>query len=324
MNQPVPAARYAYLLVAVAVGCSLTSMLVAQERPFDTTACALTQHPDRYNEGLVSVEGLITVGPDEFLLHDADCDDEHGKIWLEFGGGVESPATASAHLPSHRPHTFESLDLPLNRDRDFDAMQKLLQEAQKSGKTRMLRATLIGKYFPGKPAITASGAAMRSGYGHMGCCSLLVIEEVAAVGSELEEPVDFSPASKTNPRTLTKGCTVEELQVPPREDEDQLERKSLEDEYQYLHNAKKVAARAIAVQEQTSAKNSADDVEKRLQAESVTQSLASYTWAAPDATTSYHVIVNKPYWLLQTAVSGDAVIWVPKSISKTECAGKPK
>ena len=59
------AARYAYLLLAVAVGCSLTSMVAAQERPFDTTACALTQHPDKYNEGLVSVEGLITVGPEE-------------------------------------------------------------------------------------------------------------------------------------------------------------------------------------------------------------------------------------------------------------------
>src|ERR1035438_3559998 len=110
MNPPsMAAARYAYLLLAVAVGCSLTSMVAAQERPFDTTACALTQHPDKYNEGLVSVEGLITVGPEEFMLHDANCGDEHGKIWLEFGGGVESPANAaSTHLAKNRPQTFES------------------------------------------------------------------------------------------------------------------------------------------------------------------------------------------------------------------------
>src|SRR5204862_34978 len=81
---------------------------------------------------------------------------------------------------------------------------------------------------------------MRSGYGRMGCCSLLVIEEVAKVAPDLEEPVDFSPISAVSPRNLMKGCTVSQVQGPPQEDEDQLERKSLEDEYHYLHDPKKV------------------------------------------------------------------------------------
>jgi hypothetical protein len=317
------AARRANLLLALAVCCLVRLMALAQERPFDTTACALTQYPERYNEGLVSVEGLITVGPDEFMLHDPNCGDDRGKIWLEFGGGVESPGTsASAHLAKNRPKTFESLELPLNKDRDFDALQKLLETAQKSGKTKMLHAILIGKYFSGKPTKTASGETVRSGYGRMGCCSLLIIEEVGTVGPDLEEPVDFSPVSKISQKTLAKGCTITELQVPPREDEDQLERKSLEDEFQYLHDPKKVAARAISVHEQISA----EDIEKRLQTDSATSSLASYTWTSTstDATTSYRVAVNKPYWLLETAVSGDAVIWVPKSITKTECIRDPR
>jgi hypothetical protein len=314
---PTPAARYVYLLLAMAVWCALPSMVAGQERPFDTTACALTQHPDRYNEGLVSVEGLITVGPEEFMLHDANCGDEHGKIWLEFGGGVESPGgSPAAHSTKNRPKTFESLQLPLNQDRDFNALQKLLQDAQKSGKTKMLHATLIGKYFAGKPTPTVTGV-IRAGYGRLGCCSLLIIEEVGTVEPDIEEPVDFSPVSKVGPKTLAKGCTIVELTVPPREDEDQLERKSLKDEYQYLHDPKKVAARAISVQDPTSA----EDIEKQLQTDSPTSSLASYTWASTsaDATTSYHIVVNRPYWLLGTAISGDAVIWVPKSITKTEC-----
>ena len=62
----------------------------------------------------------------------------------------------------------------------------------------------------------------------------------------------------------------------------------------------------------------AEDIEKHLQTESATQSLASYTWTSTstDAATSYRIVVNKPYWLLQTAVSGDAVIWVPKRSSR--------
>ncbi len=316
---PTAVAKCAYVL-AVTVGGLLSATLAAQERPFDVTACQLVEHPDRYNEGMVSVDGLITVGAEEFMLHDANCSDEHGKIWLEFGGGVESPgASPSTHLSKNRPRTFESLELPLNQDRDFEALQKLLQAAQKSGKTKMLHATLVGKYFAGKPTPTVGGV-VRSGYGRLGCCSLLIIEEVGTVGADIEEPVDFSPVAQVSPKTLAKGCTIAELTVPPREDEDQLERKSLEEEFQYLHDPKKVAARAISVQEQSSA----EDIEKRLQTESATQSLASYTWKSADGTTSYRIVVNKPYWLLQTAVSGDAVIWVPKQIVKTECSGARK
>jgi hypothetical protein len=313
------AARYIYLLLAMAVWCAIPSVLVAQERPFDATACALTQYPDRYNEGLVSVEGLITVGPEEFMLHDADCGDEHGKIWLEFGGGVANPATASAHAAKNRPHTFESLDLPLNRDRDFDALQKLLQAAAKTGQTRMLRATLIGKYFAGHPTKTASGEIIRAGYGPKACCSLLIIEEVGTVGTDLEEPVDFSTVHGSSPKP-PKDCTVSELPTPSREDEDRLLRKSLEEEFAYLHDPKQVAARAIAEREGIPG----EEAEGRLKVESTTATTAAYKWLSPDGIKSYFVVVDKPYWLLQTAVSGDAVIWVPKSITRTECSRKPK
>jgi hypothetical protein len=77
-----------------------------------------------------------------------------------------------------------------------------------------------------------------------------------------------------------------------------------------------VAARAIAVHQDTDPA----DIEKRLQTESSAQSLVSYTWTSTDATVSYRVVVNKPYWLLRTAVSGDAVVWVPKQIVKTDCS----
>lgn len=317
---PRSAARYrcALALLAAAVCCvAYAPAIVAQERAFDTTTCGLLLHPDKYDEGLVSVEGLVTVGPQEFLLHDASCGDANGRIWLQFAGDVDSPGggNVSRNLAG-KPRTVEGLQLPLNKDRDFDAMEKLLQQARKSGKTKMLRATLIGKYFPGRPTRTVSGEEMRSGYGRMGCCSLLVIEEVAKVGTELEEPVDFSPVSSVAPRILRKGCTVTGVSVTPHEDEDQLERKSLEDEYQYLHDPKKVAARAVAVQSDIDA----DEIDRHMQTESANQVMASYLWSSTDGTASYHVVVNRPYWLLQTAAGGDAVIWAPKQMVKTECA----
>jgi hypothetical protein len=318
-SQKSSAARWGQLLLALAIGCSFAAAATAQERPFDATACALTQHPDRYNEGLVSVEGLITVGPEEFMLHDANCGDEHGKIWLEFGGGVESPATASAHVAKNRPHTFESLELPLTKDRDFDNLQKLLRAAGKTGHAMMLRATVIGKYFAGRPTKTANGEFIRAGYGPKGCCSLLIIEEVGTVGTDIEEPVDFSssPSSLLKP---PKDCTVSERPVPSREDEDRLLRKSLEEEFAYLHDPKQVAAHAVADREGITA----DQAEARLTADFVTATITTYKWLAPDGVKSYFVTVDRPYWLLQTAVSGDSVIWVPKAMIETECARKPK
>jgi hypothetical protein len=316
-SKPTCLVKHALVCLAGATLFLLTASTFAQERPFDTTTCGLLLHPDKYDGGLVSVDGFVTVGPDEFMLHDASCGDASGKVWLQFAGDIPSPGGGGVSRGvSGKPRTVEGLQLPLNKDRDFDAMEKLLQEAQKSGKTKMLRATLIGKYFPGKPTKTVTGEEMRSGYGRVGCCSLLMIQEVVKVDSGLEEPVDFSPVSNIAPRMLRKGCTVTNVPLAPHEDEDQLERKSLEDEYQYLHDPKKVAARAVAVQ----AGLDADEVERHLQSESATQSVASYLWNSIDGTLSFHVVVNKPYWLLQTAASGDAVVWAPKQMSKAECA----
>ena len=303
------------MLLVAAVCFLVGSAVSAQERAFDTTVCGLLLHPEKYNEGLVSVEALITVGPEEFLAHDAHCGDALGQVWLQFGGNVESPgSTANPKRPSGKPRTVEGLELPLSKDRDYDALQKLLQTAQKSGQAKMLRATLIGKYFAGKPTKTVGGE-VRTGYGHLGCCSLLVIEEVGTVTDGLEGTVDFSPVPAAPLRALRKGCTVMELMVPPHEDEEQLLLKSLEDEYQYLHDPKLVAARAIAVQTDLTA----DEAEKRLQTESAGLTLAIYTWTSDDGARSYRITVNKPYWLLQTVGNGDSIIWAPKQIVRNDC-----
>ncbi len=315
--QPI-AGRCTYFLLAVAFACSLASVTAGQERPFDTTVCALTQHPDKYNEGLVSVDGLITVGPEEFLLHDTNCGDDHGKIWLEFAGGVDGPVAAGAHIAKNRPQSFESTGLPLNKDRDFDALQTLIKAAVKTGHTRMLRATLIGKYFAGHPTKTANGDFILAGYGPKACCSLLIIEEVGTVAPDIEEPVDFSAAT-SSPWKTPKGCTVSEFPVPSHEDEDRLLRDSLKEEFAYLHDPRQVAAHTIAEREGLNPQ----EVEQQLKAESVGQTIAVYRWIAPDGLKSYVIAVDKPYWLLQTAVSGDAVIWVAKAIVKTKCGFKP-
>ena len=268
---PTAAARYVYLLLVMAVACAFVSAASAQERPFDTTACALTQHPDKYNEGLVSVEGLITVGPDEFMLHDANCSDE---TTARFGWSSAVVSKAQEARPArisakNRPKTFESLQLPLNKDRDFNALQKLLQEATEIREDQDAACHTYRQSISPESQPQPLPASIRAGYGRLSCCSLLIIEEVGTVEPDIEEPVDFSPVSKTESEDTGQRLYDRELTVPPREDEDQLERKSLKDEYQYLHDPKQVAARAISVHQQTSA----EDIEQHLQTDSATSEL---------------------------------------------------
>jgi hypothetical protein len=112
----------------LAITSLFSHRLVAQERPFDTTACGLLLHPDKYDEGLVSVEGLVIVGPEEFTIHDASCGDANGRIWLQIAGNVASPGTANVSRGiSGKPRTVEGLELPLNKDRDFDSLQRSLK-----------------------------------------------------------------------------------------------------------------------------------------------------------------------------------------------------
>ena len=294
-------------------------MVAGQERPFDTTACALMQYPDRYNEGLAE-RGRPDHGRTR-RVHAPRC-----ELWRRARqdmAGIRRRARSpggspGTHSTKNRPKTFESLQLPLNQDRDFQALQKLLQDAQNPASTKMLHATLVGKYFAGKPTPTITGV-IRAGYGRLSRRSLLIIEEVGTVGTDIEEPVDFS-ASPGRSLKPPKDCTVSELAVSSREDEDRLLRKSLEEEFAYLHDPKQVAARAIAEREGITA----EEAQARLKVESITATTAAYKWLTPDGMKSYFVVVDKPYWLLQTAVSGDAVIWVPKSITETECLRKPK
>ncbi len=172
----------------------------------------------------------------------------------------------------------------------------------------MWRATITGRFFAGPLSKAKTGGTAHPN-------ARLVISEVNLVSDELEESVDFSPLAGSLAATPPKGCSVSEITLPSREEEDKLQRQSLQEEFAYLHDPKKVAAQFIAQAENIPA----DSAEISLKPNSVAPTLADYTWIAPDGLRSYNVAVNRPYWLLQTAVSGDTVIWAPKRVVRTDC-----
>lgn len=258
-----------------------------------------------YIESLVNVPGLVLYGPNQFTSHGYDCPDENGTLRLVFGGDPSDPKDRFRLSQSR----LEDSTVPLKRDTDYETMQKLMKSADASGQVRMLRASLTGRFFTGRAVGTKSGEVKLPN-------PRLVISEVELVSNHLEDPVDFSPASKALLKP-TKGCTATEIEVPSRDDEDKLQRLSREpsENLGYLSDPKAVAARAIAEQE----KIAPADVESKLKSGNEAVALKNFSWTSGDGLRSYAVTVNRPYWLLPSTYSGDTVIWVPKQITKTTC-----
>jgi plasmid maintenance system killer protein len=303
--------RCVWISLAIAFACVTSVAGLAQERAWDVTPCQLIVHPDLFTESLVTVDGIVLMDGDELTLHGGNCSDEHGRVRLVLGAAISRPHSKAEATTSKQPDDTSAVSssLPLKKNRQYEKLQQMLQAAAATGKPRMVRAGLTGRFFAGRSARRKDGTVIHND-------ARLVIEEVESVGGESEAPVDYTAVAPVSWKA-GKGCTVAELSVPSRDDEDQLERKSLEEEFAYLHDPREVAARVVAEQERITAEQAAT----RMKTLATTAALASYEWLSPDGTKSYSITVNKPYWLLQTAVTGDVVAWAPKQIILKVCAG---
>lgn len=300
------AAARALLLASVFF---LASSMDAQERPWSVSPCELLKKPGMYGDTMVSVPGLVLYGPGQFTTHGFDCADGHGALQLEFGGNPTDPKD-QFRLPATR---LEAGTVPLKKDADYETMQRLMKTIDESGRVQMLRTTLIGRFFAGPAFGGKSGEITHPN-------ARLVISEVELVSNKPEDAVDFTPPPHTLP-SAPKGCTITTLAAPSRDEADKLQRLSREpsEKLEYLGDAQQVAARSIAVQE----KMSPDEVAGKLRITREAVAVREYTWTSADGLRSYTVTVNRPYWLLPSTYSGDAVIWVPKVLLRTDCKQPP-
>ncbi len=207
---------------------------------------------------------------------------------------------------------MEAGTVPLKKDADYDTMQRLMKTIDASARVQMIRATLIGRFFAGPAFGTKSGEIKHPN-------ARFVISEVELVSSKPEDAVDFTPETNTLP-PAPRGCTVTALAVPSRDDADKLQRLSREpsENLDYLADPQQVAARAIAANEQLRPEDVATSI--RLAREAV--ALREYTWTSPGGLRTYAITVNRPYWLLPSTYSSDAMIWVPKRLVLTVCPAR--
>jgi hypothetical protein len=140
--------------------------------------CALQADPASYNHKMIDVRAVVSHGFEDFTLSDPRCERRSG-VWLEYGGRVNSETEYCCGVkagPRAAALVVEGITTGLIDDalfRRFDARVRSRGDVS-------FRAHLIGRFFAGLKQRTPKGDFW-GGYGHLGCCSLLVIEQVLAV-----------------------------------------------------------------------------------------------------------------------------------------------
>ncbi len=168
---------------------------VATPAPREVSLCDLKHNPANYDGQWIIVRGRVSMEFEDFSLYDPNC---HAPglsgVWLTFGGDQDEITTYCCVNPTRK----KGLDIeaggyrvPLVRDEALHEFLRVLQtqrlrrpdgrqcDSDECYYYRPVTAKIAGLFLAGK----GSGRSF-SGYGHLGCCHLLVIRQVADVAAE--------------------------------------------------------------------------------------------------------------------------------------------
>jgi hypothetical protein len=168
----------------------------ASSSPREASPCDLVRNPANYDGQWITVRGRVSMRFEDFSLYDPDCQAPHlPGVWLTFGGDQDEIATYCCVNPTRK----KGADIEVGGRRVLLVRDEALREFQRVLQTQRLRrpdghecegdecyfyrpvtATITGLFLSGQD----SGGSASPGYGHLGCCHLLVIRQVADVSAE--------------------------------------------------------------------------------------------------------------------------------------------
>jgi hypothetical protein len=299
---------------AVIVVFLLFPIALRSQETIHATTCDLKQKPADFNHKLVEVTGYVSHGFEEFELFDPRCPDAT-DVWLDYGGRQLSGTTYCCGDPGDgtrgAPIKVEGLQIPLVANQKFKNFNKLIH----AERSTIVQATLIGRFFAGKdPGKTKWGA----GYGHLGCCTLFVIQQVLSVEPYGNPDLDYSNDDYMM-SPPTRGCAISDASKDregPNWQESQQKADIQGDEIRFDHPEK------IARSELMRAENLDESAVANLYEAHREQGRITYQLkiANQDGTsTTYSIVLHKPYRLTFYAINPHRIIWVVIAAYKTTC-----
>ena len=285
------------------------------EGPLKISLCQLKSDPKTYNHKLVEVTGFVSHGFEDFTLFDPACG-SWPSVWLEYGGTAKSGTMYCCGVTAERsrpqPLVVEGISVGLVEDERFKQFDKLI-----AGNDSVARATIVGRFFSGE-LINAPNGSFWGGYGHLGCCSLLAIQQIVSVDSHESTELDYG-ASIDQPDVRKAGCGYKIL---TEFSENNLSLKAQEradsgQEEWAFSDPQRVASEGLARLLKLS-----NPSKIKLQQTSRTRGRIIY-WSLPkNKTRRYMVVVNRLYLLSFYAKDPKRVAWILAGAFETFCGGR--
>jgi hypothetical protein len=306
------------MLLAVVTACGARA---ACEDRQSVSVCDLSTNRAAYNHKLIQVEGFISHDFEDFTLFDPTC--RSLSIWIEYGGRRKSDTVyccgPTAGKSRSQDLIVENLSLPLVDDETFEAFDREIQPPFRSGKFgSVVHATLIGRFFAGRQDTGQNGEKWWAGYGHMGCCSLFVIQEVVAVSPQERDDLDYG-ASPDQPDIEKAGCGYRFLTpIEPGADVLNAQRTAEADSSTTAFNdPKAVASRFLSASLNLAANGTFGFREKRQGPGRIV-----YVSENTKAAREFMVVVSRPAWLTFYAGDPKRIAWVVLAAYELSCDRK--
>jgi hypothetical protein len=157
----------------------------AQATPQEVSFCDLANNPKSFDGKMIRVRGSVSDEFEDFTLFAEGCHTQQG-IWLTFGGDVPSTVISTVNDNFRKPGTdlkVNGVSYGVEKDESFRRFYVLIAARHGDKASYRVTATLTGPFFAGGEEKLPDGGVAYSGYGHVGCCSLLVITKVSDVES---------------------------------------------------------------------------------------------------------------------------------------------
>ncbi len=153
------------------------------------------------------------------------------------------------------------------------------------------------------------------GYGHMGCCSLLAIQEVKSVSSQDRDDLDYR-ASVDPPDVDKRGCGYREL-TPLQPDSDLIRAQQESDLGKRdwaFDDPHRVASDAVVKFAKIEGSSIAGLKETRK-----ARGRIVYQWSPDGKGETYMVVVSRPFWLSFYSHDPKRVAWVVTAAYLSSC-----
>jgi hypothetical protein len=293
----------------------LSPLSLRAQAPLHATACDLRQHPADFNHKLVEVTAYVSHGFEEFTLFDPDCADPNTpNIWLTYGGRKLSGTTYCCGEATNgtrpRPLEVEGFQIPLTIDENFKKFDTLVH----AERATVVQATVIGRFFAGN----AGKPESLPGYGHLGCCTLLAIQQVTSVEPYGNADLD----SSTEDFVMDPpggGCSIaniaDDLKEPASNDAQQ--KADIQQDPIPFDHPDQIAKTALM-----QAENLSDTAVASLRQTKRTQGRITYQLKIENSNrtfTTYTIVVHKPYSQTFYAINPHRIAWTVMALYRTTC-----